>query len=378
MRRILTLACAAAASACAMACSDSAMPIDSNSETNASAGRTLIAYYSFSGDSRAIANTFAAKIEADVVEITPAEKGLDYAANGYRIGADQVNAINANPTSAASYPAIDAVDADISAYANVIVVTPLWHSRMAAPMQSFLFQKGAEMKGKNVGLVVSSASSGISGVQADFDRLVPDAHDLGSLWVNNSNRSRLSQLVDAWLEDVNFSAYEASDIQGARAMLITIGGTTMSATLAENSSVDALVALLAQGPITYEAHDYGDFEKVGDIGHTLPQNNEDITTVPGDLILYQGRSLCIYYGQNTWDFTRIGKIDGATASSVREFVNAGGPNVTVTLSLPSATALSPARAEGGPSRTYALNGSPLGETPSRGAYVQDGRLRMMR
>ena len=116
-------------------------------------------------------------------------------------------------------------------------------------------------------------------------------------------------------------------------LYLTIGGVTKTATLVSNSSTEALVAQLQQGNITYEAHDYGNFEKVGPLGYTFPENNEQINTVPGDLILYQGSNLCIYYDTNSWNFTRIGKLDGMTQADIKTWVNAGGDNVRVTLSL---------------------------------------------
>ena len=116
-------------------------------------------------------------------------------------------------------------------------------------------------------------------------------------------------------------------------LYLTIGGVTKSATLVSNSSTEALVAQLQKGDITYEAHDYGDFEKVGALGYTFPQNNEQIKTEPGDLILYQGSNLCIYYDTNSWDFTRIGKLDNMTQADIKTWVKAGGGNVNVTLSL---------------------------------------------
>ena len=116
-------------------------------------------------------------------------------------------------------------------------------------------------------------------------------------------------------------------------LYLTIGGVTKSATLVDNSSVMALVAQLQKSDITYEAHDYGDFEKVGPLGYTFPENNTQITTEPGDLILYQGSNLCIYYDTNSWNFTRIGKLDNMTQADIKTWVKAGGGNVNVTLSL---------------------------------------------
>jgi hypothetical protein len=116
-------------------------------------------------------------------------------------------------------------------------------------------------------------------------------------------------------------------------LYLTIGGVKKSATLVDNSSTKALVAQLQKGNITYEAHDYGNFEKVGAVGYTFPENNTQITTEPGDLILYQGNNLCIYYDTNSWNFTRVGKLDNMTQAEIKTWVNAGKGNVSVTLSL---------------------------------------------
>ncbi len=114
-------------------------------------------------------------------------------------------------------------------------------------------------------------------------------------------------------------------------MKITAGDTTFTVTLADNSSVDALKELLAQGPLTIDMSDYGNMEKVGSIGTSLPRNDEQITTGAGDVILYQGDSLVIYYDTNSWNFTRIGKIDGVTKEELLEAFGSGSVTVTFTL-----------------------------------------------
>ncbi len=125
-----------------------------------------------------------------------------------------------------------------------------------------------------------------------------------------------------------------SDSEGdSMKMQITINGNKLLVNLAKNSSVDALVELLKQGDVTYTADDYGGFEKVGDIGHVLPRNDTEITTRAGDVILYHGRSICLYYGKNTWNFTRIGRIEGYTDTELRTLLGAGNGSVQVTLSL---------------------------------------------
>ena len=156
-------------------------------------------------------------------------------------------------------------------------------------------------------------------------------------------------------------------------LYITIGGVTKSATLVSNSSTQALVAQLQQGDITYQASDYGSFEKVGALGYSFPQNNEYIVTEPGDLILYQGRALCIYYAQNSWDFTRIGKLDGMTQQQVKDFVKAGGGSVTVTLSLSEPTGINSVKSEELKVKScYTLDGR-LAKAGTKGIVIRDGK-----
>lgn len=165
-----------------------------------SAGKTLIAYYSYTNNVNTIVSDLRTQIEADVVRVEPAEKGLDYAANNYAIGSAQIQAIRNNPNDASSYPAIDPVNIDLKQYGTVIVATPLWWSNMAAPMQSFLFKYGSEMAGKKIGLIVSSASSGISGVESDAKRLIPSGNFLTpSLWIRSSQTSSCHSLNAEWL-----------------------------------------------------------------------------------------------------------------------------------------------------------------------------------
>lgn len=119
--------------------------------------------------------------------------------------------------------------------------------------------------------------------------------------------------------------------QEATKMKIQVGETTFWATLAENSSVDALKEFMADGSLTLNMSDFAGMEKGADLGVTLPENNEPMNTQPGDIILYQGRTFVIYYDTNSWSLTPIGKIDNADAEELKEVLGTG--DVTVTLSL---------------------------------------------
>ena len=297
------------------------------------AGKTLIVYYSFSGDCRSIVASLTANIDAEVLEIQPAEEGLDYAANNYAIGSSLIAAIREKPNDANSYPAIKPVNRNVADYDTVIIVTPLWWSNMAAPMQSYLFQEGSKMAGKTIGLIVSSYSSGISSVVADAKRLIPEGKFVEeSLWINNSNRSGKDGLIKNWLS--SFSN-QSSDNQSTMPehIIIRVGEKTIPIAIEDNNATMELVKVLRKAPVSYEANDYGGFEKVGNLGFSLPASDTQITTGHGDVILYSGNQIVLFYGTNSWSYTRIGKMEYGTLDELKAFLKAGQGKITVTLSL---------------------------------------------
>ena len=293
--------------------------------------KTLIVYYSYTGNCQQIVESLTAQVEADVMRIEPADKTQKYEANNYAIGTQLLNAIKAAPNDAASYPAIDPVSiTDLSPYQNIIIVTPLWWSQMAAIMQTYLFNYSAQMAGKHVAMIVSSHSSGISGVVTDAKRLVPDCIWMGdALWINASNHSNRATLIQDWLPTLNFAEKQTTMNQ----MYITIDGMTQSATLADNTATKELIAKLQQAPITVMLNSSGGFEIWGALGFSLPTSNEQVNAQPGDIVLYNGSNICMFYGSNSWSYTRLGKIDGLSESELRTFLKAGESNISVTLSL---------------------------------------------
>jgi len=177
--------------------------------------RTLVVYYSFTNNVRTIVEDLQTQITCDVLEVEPAEEGLDYAANNYAIGSALIAAIRANPDSASSYPAIKTTIDNLSDYSTVIVATPLWWSNMAAPMQTFLFTYGSQMAGKNIGLIVSSASSGISGVVSDAKRLIPDGNFYTTnLWIRSAQTSSCHTLIEDWLATIGYQDFTPGDVNG--------------------------------------------------------------------------------------------------------------------------------------------------------------------
>ena len=341
------------------------------SGTNSTNGdnKTLIVYYSYTNNTEQIVDDLKTMINADVIEVEPANKNLDYAANNYAIGTEQLNKIKNNPNDESSYPAIDPVIVDMSKYNTVIIATPLWWSQMASNMQTLLFKYGDEMAGKNIGLIVSSHNSGISGVEADAKRLVPNGKFYAkSLWINASKHSQRKALLEQWLKDVNYNDNVNVDYN---TMNLKVNNSTMKVKLSDNAATKALVERLKEGTITYNAYDYGGFEKVGALGFSLPSNDTYITTEPGDIMLYTSNQLCIFFDSNSWEYSPIGKIEGMTKQQLKDAFGTG--EVSITLSLDNSTSVASISANQTKSNSiYALNGQKLAEVPAKGMYIEDG------
>ena len=156
-------------------------------------------------------------------------------------------------------------------------------------------------------------------------------------------------------------------------MYITIGGQTQLVTLVDNDATRELVAALQSAPITVTLND-NNFEIWGSLGRSLTTKNEQMTAQPGDIVLYNGSNICIFYDSNSWSYTRLGKIDGLSGSQLRTFLKAGQNNISVTLSLTSGTtaikSVNGNRMEDG--AYYTLNGVKV-ENPSKGIYIKNGK-----
>ena len=160
-------------------------------------------------------------------------------------------------------------------------------------------------------------------------------------------------------------------------MYITIGDETHTVTMEDNVGTRALVAALQTDNLTYLAHDYGNFEKVGYVGQSFPTADHQTTTSAGDLVLYNGNNICIFYGSNSWSYTRIGKLDNLSADEVRRFVRAGEGEVSITLSLqPIHTGIQELTPDANNDGTaYTITGQ-IAPKGYKGIVIQNGKKRV--
>ena len=124
---------------------------------------------------------------------------------------------------------------------------------------------------------------------------------------------------------------EVSEEKEEEILKMTIGSTPVSVKWEDTESVNALKGLCSDQPLTISMSMYGGFEQVGDIGADLPRNDVQTTTSSGDIVLYSGNQMVVFYGSNSWAYTRLGHITDKTPQEMTELLSGG--NVTITLSI---------------------------------------------
>ena len=155
-------------------------------------------------------------------------------------------------------------------------------------------------------------------------------------------------------------------------LYLTIDGVTKTATLVDNSATQTLVAKLQEAPVTVTLNSSGGFEIWGALGFSLPTSNEQVNAQPGDIVLYNGSNICMFYGTNSWSYTRLGRIDGLSESELRTFLKAGESNINVTLSLNNTTGISQVRTDEKKSKAYTLQGT-LAQAGHKGIIIKNGK-----
>ena len=115
----------------------------------------------------------------------------------------------------------------------------------------------------------------------------------------------------------------------AKDMKMKIGNKEVDVIWEDNESVKALRELVGSGTVSINMSMYGGFEQVGEIGTSLPRNDAQTTTLCGDIVLYSGNKLVVFYGSNSWSYTRLGKITGLDRAQLTELLSEGDVTITI-------------------------------------------------
>jgi hypothetical protein len=142
----------------------------------------------------------------------------------------------------------------------------------------------------------------------------------------------VTETEDVVTETEEEAAEDTEEAEESEEMMrFYINDTELEVTWEDNDSVRALKGIASEGPITIGMSMYGGFEQVGPIGQDLPRNDRQTTTGAGDIVLYSGNQIVVFYGSNSWSYTRLGHIEGKTKEELTDML--GTADVTLTMDI---------------------------------------------
>ena len=275
--------------------------------------RALVIWFSTDDTVKAVALTVADTLEADSFEIIPeqpyTEADLAYYTDG-RCDREQADA--------SARPAIVSLPKNLEQYDVIFIGYPIWHGQ--APKVIYTLLESIDVTGKTIVPFCTSMSSGAGSSSANLQKLTDET----TVWheAKRIDHHSTAEQIREWAHSLNIGK-EAE-------MVMSINGHPVTVAWEENESVAALRALAGNG-LTIQMSRYGGFEQVGFIGQTLPSADRETATGSGDIVLYAGSRLVVFYGGNSWAYTRLGKITDKSAEEMKELLS--DEDVTVTISM---------------------------------------------
>ena len=218
-------------------------------------------------------------------------------------------------------------------YDTVYLVYPIWHYTLSVPACAFLDEY--DLSGKTICAFAANAGSRFADSLERISEAEPGAVVIEGVSVSEREidaaeetvKNRVREIENE-LPDEDPAGQESDQEQDMRLM---IGDTAVTVDWEDNESVMELKELVSEGPVVIDMSMYGGFEQVGAIGATLSSDDVQTITSPGDIVLYADSQIVIFYGSNSWAYTRLGKITGCTDEELASLL--GGGNVTITLSM---------------------------------------------
>ena len=157
----------------------------------------------------------------------------------------------------------------------------------------------------------------------------PDAYGVEKASGRPGAEGIIMNKASAAAEGPRTESYNRRKEKGGTGMQLAIGKRAVAVEWEKNASVDALAGLCAKGPLTVQMSMYGGFEQVGSLGASLPRNDARTTTAAGDIVLYSGNQIVIFYGSNSWAYTRLGKVTGLSRKELADILGNGDVTITI-------------------------------------------------
>ena len=275
---------------------------------------SLVVFFSPDDTVKAVAYAIAEALGADVFEIVPeipyTEADLAYYTD-CRADREQ--------NDSAARPAIAVWPESLDQYDTILIGYPIWHGQ--SPKILYTLLEGIDVSGKTIVPFCTSASSGAGSSARNLQALTGET----ASWLDVkriANHSTADDIRD-WALSLNLT-------KGEESMQMRINGNPVTVAWENNDSVAALREMAKEG-LTIRMSMYGGFEQVGPIGRRLPSSDEQTSTSSGDIVLYSGDQLVVFYDSNSWAYTRMGHITNQTPEQMRDLLGNGDVTITLTM-----------------------------------------------
>lgn len=287
-------------------------------------GSVLVAYFSNTGNTEGVAEHIAEATGGDqreiVSEVPYTSADLDYGDDDSRANVEQ--------NDPEARPEISGGAWDLSGYELVFIGYPIWWGDAPRIIQTFI--ESNDLSGKTVYVFSTSGSSSGNGAYSALSEDYPDVDFGGNIHFTSSQLSDAEARVSEWISGLDLPENDDAEVT---TMYIKVNGNTLSVTMEDNASAREFTERLRSSDVTVTMNDYGDMEKVGPLGFSVTRSDTRISVGPGDVILYQGDQITVYYDESSWTFTRLGHVNGvSTRERILELLGGVG-SVTMTFTL---------------------------------------------
>ena len=261
----------------------------------------LVAYFSVTNNTEKLADYAKEYLQSDIFEIIPTQ---EYTAADIDYNSDC--RANKEQNDESARPEIKYTISDISQYDTIVLGYPIWWGQ--APKILYTFVESYDLSNKTILPFCTSGSSPIGSSATNLAKSAPNAKWLeGKRFSSSADKEE----IGSWL-DQNLQKEE-----GVKNMKLLIDDKELNVTWEDNDSVKSLKQIL---PLTIRMHEYGGFEQTGAIGKSITKNDSQIDVVPGDVVLYQGSAISIFYENSSWSYTRLGHIN-LSKSELNDLLN---------------------------------------------------------
>ena len=198
-------------------------------------------------------------------------------------------------------------------------------------MTVFLLGCGNSKTGAASGTEAAAEEISSSALTGDQQQVVDESVNVTNEESSSEELSSEEQKTGSEEITGSDSEVQTAEEEAVKTLQMKIADTVVEVAWEDNESVEALRKLCEEGPLTIEMSMYGGFEQVGSIGSNLPRNDVETTTSAGDIVLYSGNKMVVFYGSNSWAYTRLGHITDQDEAGMTQLLSNGDVTITVSL-----------------------------------------------